>query len=140
MTKAASRRVAPPLSISRIGQVSIAVEDLPRAEAFYRDVLGLKHLFTVAERMAFFDCDGLRLVLDLMPPGEDDPGTSIVYFKVDDIAASFALVETHGATTLQVPEKVAAMGDHDLWMAFFEDSEGNPMALMEERRPPSGTH
>lgn len=48
--------------ITRIGQIAINVQDVERATAFYRDVLGLPLLFT-AGQLAFFDCGGVRLML-----------------------------------------------------------------------------
>ena len=39
-----------------------ATTDIARSTAFYRDKLGVKHLFTVP-KMAFFDCGGIRLML-----------------------------------------------------------------------------
>jgi hypothetical protein len=29
------------------------------------------------------------------------------------------------------------MPDHDLWMVFLKDSEGNVLGLMDEKRPPA---
>ena len=50
-------------SLSRIGQIFVNVHDLDRAIAFYRDVLGVRFLFQAPPNMAFFDCDGIRLML-----------------------------------------------------------------------------
>jgi methylmalonyl-CoA/ethylmalonyl-CoA epimerase len=122
--------------LKSIGQISVRVTDLPRAVAFYRDVLGLRFLFEAPPRLAFFDCDGVRLMLS--PPERpelDHPG-SILYFRVDDIAAAAATLEGKGVRFEDRPHKIASLGDHDLWMGFFRDSEGNLLALMSEVRPP----
>src|SRR5215467_2683666 len=51
------------LSLGPIGQFARAVPDLAEAERFYRDVLGMRHLFS-AGKLAFFDCGGVRLMLE----------------------------------------------------------------------------
>jgi catechol-2,3-dioxygenase len=47
------------LSIGPVGQVSLSIREVPRAERFYRDRLGLPHLFTFGD-LAFFDAAGER--------------------------------------------------------------------------------
>ena len=117
--------------LGALGQLSVATHDLPRATAFYRDTLGLTFLFE-APGMAFFDAGGgVRLML-AAPEGEADAGTSILYFRVEDIRATHGLLAAEGVSFLQEPRLIAPMPDHDLWMAFFRDSEGNTLALMAE--------
>jgi methylmalonyl-CoA/ethylmalonyl-CoA epimerase len=121
--------------LESIGQIAINVKDTARARAFYRDVLGLRHLFDAGPSLAFFQCGGVRLMLS--PPSEregDHPG-SIIYYKVADLAATHAAMAARGAAFEQAPHLVATMPDHELWMAFLRDSEGNLLALMEEKRP-----
>ena len=129
------------LHISRLGQVAIPVTDLARAEAFYRDVLGFKHLFTVAPAsLAFFDCGGVRLMLDgNLRQGGKAATASILYFLVPDLKeadlkATFERLGAAGAKVSSPPHFTAKMPDHDLWMGFFEDSEGNTLSLMAELR------
>jgi len=121
--------------LESIGQIAVNVKDTARARAFYRDVLGLRHLFDAGPNLAFFQCGGIRLMLS--PPSKpefDNPG-SIIYYKVKDLAATHAAMAGRGAAFEQPPHLVANMPDHELWMAFLRDSEGNLLALMEERRP-----
>ena len=73
------------ISLSEIGQISVNVHDVDRAVAFYKDTLGIKHLFTVPGRMAFFDCRGIRLMLAIPERPDLDHPSSILYFKVQDI-------------------------------------------------------
>jgi len=121
--------------LESIGQIAVNVKDTARARAFYRDVLGLKHLFDAGPNLAFFQCGGVRLMLSpASKPEYDHPG-SIIYYKVKDLAATHAAMAGHGAAFEQPPHLVATMPDHELWMAFLRDSEGNLLALMEERRP-----
>ncbi len=118
--------------ISSIGQIGLPVLDLPRAIAFYRDVLGLRFLFE-ANKMAFFDCGGLRLMLNGFETSTPTHG-SIVYYKTADIQAAAASITEHGIALEAAPHFVAKMPDHDLWMAFLRDSEGNLVGLMSEVR------
>ena len=119
------------IGISRLGQVAINVQNVERATAFYRDVLGLRFLFA-AGQLAFFDCGGVRLMLDRPEKPEFDHPSSILYFSVSDIQAAHRKLVDSGATIVEVPRIIAPMPDHDLWMSFFRDTEGNVMALMSE--------
>lgn len=121
-----------------VGQIMMPVGDLSRAIDFYRDTLGLPFLFEVP-RMAFFDLDGVRLMLgEREPGGEDCPG-SILYYAVSDIGEARRALADRGVEFDQEPTLIAEMEDHDLWMAFFHDSEGNQLALMAEvATAPSG--
>jgi predicted enzyme related to lactoylglutathione lyase len=119
------------IGISRLGQIAVVVKDVQRATAFYRDVLGLRFLFA-AGQLAFFDCGGVRLMLDRPEKPEFDHPSSILYFNVPDIQAAHQRLVDSGVAILEAPHIVAPMPDHDLWMSFFRDTEGNVMALMSE--------
>jgi len=120
--------------LSTIGQVAMVVKDLSRAVAFYRDVLGMKFLFQAPPALAFFDCGGIRLMLDAAAEGEFNHPGSILYYKVDDISAVHADLQAKGVEFLGAPHMIAKLPDHELWMAFFRDGEGNTLALMHEKR------
>jgi predicted enzyme related to lactoylglutathione lyase len=121
------------VSLNQIGQISVNARAVERAAAFYKDVLGMKHLFTVPGRMAFFDCGGIRLMLAIPErPDLDHPG-SILYFKVKEIEATHEALVTRGVQFETKPMLVAPMATHDLWLAEFRDSEGNVLALMAEK-------
>ncbi len=121
------------LGITRLGQVAINAHDVERATAFYRDVLGLRFLFA-AGQLAFFDCGGVRLMLDKAEDPEFDHASSILYFSVPDIQAAHRRLVDAGVAIVAEPNIIAKMPDHDLWMSFFRDTEGNVMALMCEVR------
>jgi len=121
------------ISLDRVRQISINASDLARAEGFYREKLGIKHLFTVPSKMAFFDCSGLRLMLAVPERADLDHPSSIVYFQVDDIEAAHAELEARGVRFETGPALVAPMGSHDLWLAEFRDSENNVLALLCEK-------
>ena len=118
------------IGITRLGQVHIPAEDVERATAFYKDVLGLPQLFT-AGGMAFFNCGGVRLMIT-RPEGSDARAGSILYFVVADIIEAHRKLKDAGVRFEADPRKIAEMATHDLWMTFFRDSEGNLMALMSE--------
>ena len=118
-------------ALARIGQIAINVHDVDRATAFYRDVLGLPHLFR-AGQLSFFDCGGVRLMLDKAEKPEFDHPSSIIYFQVGDIQAAHRRIKDGGAEFEDAPHVIAQMPKYDLWMTFFRDSEGNLLALMSE--------
>ena len=121
------------ISLTKIGQISVNVHDLDRATAFYKDLLGMKHLFSVPPKMSFFDCDGIRLMLAIPERPDLDHPSSILYFKVQDIEETHRVLEERGVHFETKPMLVAPMPTHDLWLAEFRDSENNVLALMCEK-------
>ena len=121
-----------------VGQIHVTVSDLDRSVAFYRDVLGLEHLFTVPGRpMAFLQAGDVRLYLGAT---EDERFESrpIIYYRVDDLEASYAEVIGRGAESISGPHAVARDESSELWMAFVADPDGIPVGLMTERPPTGG--
>ncbi len=119
-----------------IGQIALRVSEADRAERFYRDTLGLKLLFRFGE-LVFFDCAGVRLLLE---GGHEVTGRReqfCVYFRVSGIEAAAAALRSRQVYFEREPHLVAKMPDHELWMAFLHDPDGNQLALMEEKRPAS---
>ncbi len=116
-----------------IGQIALTVGDVERAVKFYRDTLGIRHLFTVP-RMAFFDCGGIRLLLGTSEGNEPWRSGAVVYFRVPDIEVARRALGERGVAFEVEPRLVARMPDHELWMATFRDPDGNPLELMCERR------
>jgi len=116
--------------LEQIGQIALTARDLARAKQFYRDVLGMTFLFD-AGTLAFFQCGPVRLMIALAENPITPAGT-ILYFKIPDIQAAHTALAEQGVTFLQPPHLIAKMPDHDLWMAFLEDTEGNTLALMSE--------
>ena len=120
------------IGITRLGQIAINAKDVERAAAFYQDKLGLKLLFKAPPGLAFFDCGGVRLMLDVPEKPEFDHLSSILYFAVPDITAAHRQMLAAGVHFEDQPHVIAKMPDHDLWMTFFRDSEHNLLALMSE--------
>ena len=123
----------PQLELTQIGQIAVNVRDLQRAVAFYRDMLGMRFLFQAPGGLAFFDCDGVRLMLGIAEKPEFSHPASVLYYKVRDIGAAYETLVSRGVTFLDEPHLIAKMPGHELWMTFFRDSEENVLALMEER-------
>src|SRR6185295_3678178 len=117
--------------LSRIHQISMRVHDVERAVRFYRDGLGLPFLFAAPPRLAFFDCAGVRLMLSTPEPGFDHPG-SVLYFAVEDIQSMCETLASRGVAFRTEPHKIATLADREVWLADFEDTEGNTLALMSE--------
>lgn len=124
----------PPFALSDIGQIGCAVSDLERAVVFYRDTLGLKHLFSAPPGLAFFAAGDVRLMLSRPEKEDSERFTSAIYFKVSDIQAARDALASRGVTFEVEPHRVAKMPDHELWMAFFRDPDRNLLALMCEKR------
>jgi methylmalonyl-CoA/ethylmalonyl-CoA epimerase len=116
--------------LSAITQIAVNAHDIERAVAFYRDKLGIKHLFSVPPNLAFFDCEGIRLMLSLPAKPEFDHASSIIYFNVADLQLACTTLSERGVQFEEGPTFVANMGDYDLWLASFRDSENNLLALM----------
>ena len=121
-------------ALSRIGQISMNAKDLDRAIAFYRDTLGIKFLFQAPPQMAFFDCNGVRLLVGVASDKEFDRPGSILYFAVDDIRRHYDALVAKGVSFKGEPHMVARLPDRELWLAFFNDTEGNMLALISEPR------
>ena len=119
--------------LARIHQISMRAHDIERAVRFYRDALGLRFLFAAPPSLAFFDCEGVRLMLSTPEPFCDHQG-SIVYFSVDDIHRIHDTLASRGVAFRSQPHKIATLADREVWLADFEDSEGNVLALMSEPR------
>jgi DNA-binding CsgD family transcriptional regulator/predicted enzyme related to lactoylglutathione lyase len=114
-------------TLGPIGQIARTVKDVRAAERFYKEVVGLPHLYTYGN-LAFFDCGGVRLFLS---EGDGDDGASILYFRVSDIHAGAKDLAARGADVTHAPHMIHKHADGtEEWMAFFKDNEGRPLALM----------
>ena len=113
-----------------IMQILVPVTDLDRAALFYEDVLGLPLLFRFPGN-AFFDAHGVRLYL-ATPTDAGFEGAATLYFRVDDVTGTLALLEARGAAVRERPEVVFGTDDYDLWIAFVTDPDGNNIGLMRE--------
>lgn len=116
-----------------IGQIALTVSDVAKATGFYRDILGLKFLFAAGPNLAFLSAGSVRLMLST-PQGHGEAGkNSVLYFKVSAIAATHAAIVARGAVNERAPQLAAKMPDHELWIGFVRDPDGNLVGLMEEK-------
>lgn len=121
-------------SITGIGQIHISVTDIDGAVSFYRDTVGLELLFTVPEQqMAFFDCGGVRLYLGVATTEGPAPHP-LVYLATTDIGSEYDRLRDRGVEFIREPAVIHEDEATELWMAFFNDNEGRPIGLMEERK------
>lgn len=121
------------LEITGIGQIAINCHDLKRATEFYRDKLGLRLLYEFPG-LAFFDCGGVRLMLSEPEKAEFDHPASIIYYRVADIHQATRAITDKGVALEHEPSIIARMPDHDLWMSFVRDTEGNLVGFMAEMK------
>lgn len=120
--------------LSALGQIAVIVSDVEKALAFYRDALGLEFLFGAGPELAFLNAGGIRLMLST-PQGAGSVGNnSILYFKVTDIEAVYVTIVERGAVSERKPQLVTKLPDHELWIGFLRDPDGNLVGLMEEKR------
>jgi len=120
-----------PIALNQLGQVMLPVDDVDAAEQFYTAKFGLRKLYRYGD-MLFFDCAGVRLLIEKSNLQPFVPGCSILYFRVADISLCYQEFQQRGVSFIDQPHLIAAMEDHDLWMAFFKDPAGNTLALMQE--------
>jgi methylmalonyl-CoA/ethylmalonyl-CoA epimerase len=121
-----------PIHPTQIHQVALFAHDLDRATAFYRDVLGLTFLFQAPPGMSFFDCGGVRLLIGTAAASGPNPPRSMLYYRVSDIQASAERLKAHGVSLPRDPMMIAKVEGREVWLLEFEDSEGNPVGLMQE--------
>jgi methylmalonyl-CoA/ethylmalonyl-CoA epimerase len=119
------------VALYQIGQIAITVDDLDVAETFYAHGLGLRKLYRFGD-LLFFDCAGVRLLVEKEKKKPFSPSSSILYFRTADLAIMMRELKARGVDFVTQPTLIAPMEDHDLWMVFFKDPAGNTHALMQE--------
>ena len=121
------------MPLGEIGQIAMNAKDVDRATTFYKDALQVPFLFRSGD-LSFFNCGGVRLMIAKAEKPEFDHPGSVLYFKVPDINDAYRELGARGVRFEGEPHLIAKMPDHELWMAFFRDPDGNLMALMSEVR------
>ena len=118
-------------TIDSIKQIGIPVKDISRAVKFYQEQLQLPLLFQT-DSMAFFDCNGIRLLLSLPEKEKYAGASSVLYFNTNNIETTYAAMRDNGVIFIDKPHIVAKMGNTETWMTFFKDTEENTHALISE--------
>src|SRR4051794_32410334 len=111
------------VSLAGIRQIAVPVSDIEEAKQFYRDVLGMRHLFDAPPALSFFDCGGVRLMLSAVKesdgaeqqPEEQHP---VLYYDVRDIRATYAALKSAGAKTIEEPHVIARMNGVEISIGF----------------------
>jgi catechol 2,3-dioxygenase-like lactoylglutathione lyase family enzyme len=122
------------VQLSEIRQIAVVVSDVDAALAFYSDILGLTFLFRAGPDLAFLDAGGIRIMLTTPQGHGSVGGNSVLYFKVSRISETYSALVARGATNERAPQLTAKMSDHELWIGFLRDPDGNLVGLLEERR------
>jgi len=126
-----SRTMSTIEQLGPLAQIARTVRDVKQSEAWYRDKLGLRHLYTFGS-LAFFDLGGTRLMLSEQPLAAE----SILYLRVADIRATCAALEARGVALSAAPHLIHRHADGtEEWLAHFDDPEGRPLGLLSSVRP-----
>lgn len=134
MRKANMDAIKPTGSYMMLGQVARTARSVENSRAWYRDILGLPELYSFP-RLAFFDLGGVRLMLTEEGNGLQE---SILYLRVPDVHPAKEELEMRGVKFTHAPHMIHRHEDRtEEWMAFFEDNEGRPLALMTGVQPVS---
>lgn len=122
------------VKFSKIRQIAVPVTDIAEATRFYRDVLGMRHLFDAPPQLSFFDCGGVQLMLSGPEGGGQDADRQrpVIYYDVADIKATHAKLTAGGAATIDPPHIIARMGGREIWIGFISDGQGNMVGLMSD--------
>jgi methylmalonyl-CoA/ethylmalonyl-CoA epimerase len=122
------------VSLSRIKQIAIPVHTLDKAKAFYRDTLGLRHLFDAPPALSFFDCGGVQLMLaGPEAQGKDgDQQHPVLFYDVSDIKKTHAWIKSSGAKSLEEPRVVMRSNGREIWISSVSDGQGNVVGLMSD--------
>ena len=120
--------------IQALGQIAITVKDVGVAKKFDIEVLGLKLLFDAGSNLSFVAAGSVRLMLTTAQDAGEAGKNSTLYFRTSALADFYRIAVDRGACPEREPQLTAKMPDHELWMAFVRNPEGNLVGLMEERR------
>jgi len=127
------------LNSTRVHQIAQHADDLDRAVAFYRDILGLRLIASFdPPGLVFFDLGNVRLLI------ERGAGSALLYLDVVDIESARKGLVAQGVAFVDEPHMIFEDADGTFgvpgtqeWMTFFHDSEGNLVGLVERRLAPT---
>ena len=124
------------MGVTHLRQVAQHVEDMDRAVAFYRGIVGLDLIARFdPPGLAFFDLGTSRLLLEAGAP------SALLYLGVDDVAAMTERLRQAGVAIESEPQVIHLDEDGQFGppgeaeeLSFFRDSEGNLVGLAGRRR------
>jgi len=122
------------VSLSLIRQIALPVDSVDKAKTFYRDVLGMQHLFDAPPALSFFDCGGVRLMLAGPEAQGKDGGKqhAVLFYDVSDIKTTYTKIKAAGAPSLAEPHIITRMNGREVWIAELSDGQGNNVSLISE--------
>ena len=121
-------------ALERIRQIAVPVRDVKEAARFYRDTLGLRHLFDAPPALSFFDCGGVQLMLagPEAQGADGDQQHPVLFYDVSDIRKEHAKIKSSGATSIEEPRVIARMSGREIWVSSVSDGQGNVVSLMSD--------
>jgi predicted enzyme related to lactoylglutathione lyase len=122
------------VALSRIRQIALPVRELAEATRFYRDTLGMRHLFDAPPALSFFDCGGVQLML-AGPEAQGKDGEeqhAVLFYDTSDIKGTHARIKSSGANSLEEPHIIARMNGRQIWISSVSDGQGNVVSLMSD--------
>lgn len=114
------------MAVKKLQNAYYITRDMPRAVAFYRDVLGLTLAFQDGEKWTQMKAGDVNFALASPEEGADGAVGAVVIFEVDDLDASKTALEDAGGTVLALRD----MGDHGRALTF-RDPDGNLVQLFQ---------
>ena len=107
-----------------LNQVTLAVTDVPRSIAFYRQ-LGLQLIVENLPHYARFICPDGQASFSLSWVAQLIPSQTLIYFECAELDATVARLQTVGVQFSQMP-----VDQPWLWReAMLADPDGNPLCL-----------
>jgi len=122
------------VSLSKIKQIALPVREITEATRFYRDTLGMRHLFDAPPALSFFDCGGVQLML-AGPAAQGKDGEqqhAVLFYDVSNIKSVHGKIKSAGAKSLEEPHVIARMNGREIWISSFSDGQGNVVSLMSD--------
>ena len=121
-------------ALERIKQIAVPVRDVKEAARFYRETLGLTHLFDAPPALSFFDCGGVRLML-AGPEAQGKDGEEqhpVLFYDVTDIKKAHAKIRSSGAKSIEEPHIITRMNGREIWISSVSDGQGNVVSLISD--------
>ena len=105
-------------------------QDVQRAVAFYRDLVGLPVQMQSSE-FAFLDAGSVTLALRAVSDAEDvKAGSNEIVLGVEGVREAHAELSARGVTFLNEPRNVTG----DQWAANFRDPDGHLLSIFGPER------
>ncbi len=115
------------MTLSKLAQIALSTRDLPKAIAFYRDVLGFALQFEVSG-MAFFDAGGTRLMIG---PAHHQGALRNQHVRLFRRRRRYATSSANRAQPqIRTRSRNRQRAEGRNALRFFKDPDGNALAIM----------